>query len=243
MPRVVASAPKVVVTEWMTATPLSAIITDGTTEQRNTAGALLAEFHFVSPAQVGLLHCDPHPGNFMLHDDGRLGIIDFGATAPMPNGLPPVLGRMVRLNLEERFDELTELLRANGFVLPVALSPIRRSPTTFARSPIRSAPSRSTSRVRAAEGGRDGDRSVGQPLPNRACPQPPAEYLMIFRVLLGSVGICAQLDACAPYMAILTKWLPASRTTPTVSRASTARRVAGFPNIDTRPNVTRVQLG
>jgi len=32
--------------------------------------------------------------------------------------------------------------------------------------------------------------------------------LMIFRVLLGSVGICAQLDAYAPYMEILTRWLP-----------------------------------
>ena len=31
---------------------------------------------------------------------------------------------------------------------------------------------------------------------------------MIFRVLLGSVGICAQLDAKAPYMRILTEWLP-----------------------------------
>src|SRR5690349_3288872 len=73
VPKVVASAPKVVVTEWMSATPLSAIIATGTAEQRNTAGARLAEFHFASPARVGLLHGDPHPGNFMLLDDGRLG--------------------------------------------------------------------------------------------------------------------------------------------------------------------------
>ena len=118
IPRVVASAPKTVVTEWMTATPLSRIIADGTREQRNRAGALLAQFHFSAPARVGLLHCDPHPGNFMLLDDGRMGIIDFGACAPMPNGLPPVLGRMVRLARDERFDELTELLYDNHFVIP-----------------------------------------------------------------------------------------------------------------------------
>jgi hypothetical protein len=36
----------------------------------------------------------------------------------------------------------------------------------------------------------------------------PPRYAVIFRVLLGSVGICAQLDANAPYMAILTEWMP-----------------------------------
>ncbi|GAB2628649.1 AarF/UbiB family protein [Prescottella soli] len=209
VPRVVASAPKVVVTEWMSATPLSTIIARGTPEQRNTAGALLAEFHFVSPARVGLLHCDPHPGNFMLHDDGRLGIIDFGATAPMPDGLPPVLGRMVRLNLEERFDELTELLRANGFVLPGRTvtdqeiadylrpftDPIRTESFHFTRAWLQKAAGTAT------------DFSSTHFRTARALNLPP-EYLMIFRVLLGSVGICAQLDAYAPYMAILTKWLP-----------------------------------
>lgn len=118
VPRVVASAPKVTVTEWLSATPLSSIITGGSREQRNRAGALLAEFHFSSPMRVGMLHSDPHPGNFMLLDDGRLGVIDFGATAAMPDGFPPVLGRMVRLALDERFDELTELLYDNKFVLP-----------------------------------------------------------------------------------------------------------------------------
>ena len=32
----------------------------------------LAEFHYSSPARVGLLHADPHPGNFQLLPDGRL---------------------------------------------------------------------------------------------------------------------------------------------------------------------------
>ncbi|WP_305092124.1 AarF/ABC1/UbiB kinase family protein [Prescottella sp. R16] len=222
VPRVVASAPKVVVTEWMSATPLSAIITDGTAEQRNTAGALLAEFHFVSPAEVGLLHCDPHPGNFMLLDDGRLGIIDFGACAPLPNGFPPELGRMVRLSLEERFDELTELLRTNGFVLPGRTvtdeeiadylrpftDPIQTESFHFTRAWLQRAAGTATdlqgSHFRTA----------------RALNLPP-QYLMIFRVLLGSVGICAQLDAEAPYMGILSAWLPGFTDDGTVAECHT----------------------
>lgn len=209
VPRVVASAPKVVISEWMDATPLSAIATGGSVDQRNTAGARLAEFHFASPARAGLLHGDPHPGNFMLCEDGRLGILDFGACAPMPGGLPPVLGRMVRLALEERFDELIELLRGNGFVLAgrnvsgpeIAdylrpfTDPIHTESFHFTRAWLQRAAGTAT------DLGSDHFRTA------RTLNLPP-EYVMIFRVLLGSVGICAQLDAEAPYMAILTEWLP-----------------------------------
>ncbi|MEE2057591.1 ABC1 kinase family protein [Rhodococcus artemisiae] len=209
VPRVVASAPKVTVTEWLSATPLSSIITGGTREQRNRAGALLAEFHFSSPARVGLLHSDPHPGNFMLLEDGRLGVIDFGATAAMPDGFPPVLGRMVRLALDERFDELTQLLYDSKFVLPGRTvtdqeiadylrpftDPIRTESFHFTRSWLQQAAGVAT------------DFSGPQFRTARTLNLPP-EYLSIFRVLLGSVGICAQLDAYAPYMRILTEWLP-----------------------------------
>src|SRR5690606_15095971 len=92
VPRVVASAPKVIVTEWVTGKPYSRIIADGDRHERDTAGRRLAEFHFSSPSRAGLLHSDPHPGNFMLLDDGRMAVIDFGAVARLPEGLPPTLG-------------------------------------------------------------------------------------------------------------------------------------------------------
>ena len=44
------------------------------------AGHRLAEFHFSAPARSGRLHADPHPGNFLVLADGRLGVLDFGAT-------------------------------------------------------------------------------------------------------------------------------------------------------------------
>ena len=52
---------------------------DPLTFPRDRAAALLAEFHYSAPARVGLLHADPHPGNFRITEDGRLGVLDFGA--------------------------------------------------------------------------------------------------------------------------------------------------------------------
>lgn len=209
VPRVVASAPKVLVTEWMTGTPLSAVISGATPEQRNAAGELLVLFAFEAPARAGFLHADPHPGNFMILPDGRLGVMDFGATAPMPDGLPPVLGRMVRLARDEKFDELVELCTTNGFVIPGRTvtaaeisdylrpftDPIRTESFHFTRSWLQKAAGT------AAEFDSAQFRTV------RALNMPP-EYVMIFRVLGGLVGICAQLDAYAPYMSILTDWMP-----------------------------------
>ncbi|KSZ59472.1 MULTISPECIES: ABC1 kinase family protein [Rhodococcus] len=209
IPRVVASAPKVVVTEWLSATPLSAIINGGTREQRNRSGALLAEFHFCSPARAGLLHSDPHPGNFMLLDDGRLGVIDFGATAAMPDGFPPVLGRMVRLALDERFDELTRLLYDNKFVLPgrtVTDEEIADYLRPFT-DPIHTESFHFTRAWLQRVAGTATDFSSSTFKTARTLNLPP-EYVGVFRVLLGSVGICAQLDAEAPYMRILSEWLP-----------------------------------
>ena len=94
VPHVIAEADRVLVTEWIDGTPLSEVIRDGAPEQRNTAGLRLAQFLYESPSRVGLLHADPHPGNFRLLDDGRLGVIDFGAVARLPGGLPDVLGRI-----------------------------------------------------------------------------------------------------------------------------------------------------
>lgn len=209
VPRVVASAPKVVVSEWMEGTSLSAIVSGGTTEQRNRAGENLARFHFESAARVRRIHGDPHPGNFKLLDDGRLGIIDFGAALQLPNGLPPELGRMVRLSRDEKFDELTELLRDTGFVLPgrtVTDQEIADYLRPFT-DPIKTESFHFTRQWLQSTAGRAADFNGPQFRTARSLNLPP-QYAVIFRVLLGSVGICAQLDSYAPYMAILTEWMP-----------------------------------
>src|SRR5688572_17979858 len=118
VPRVVASAPKVIVAEWLEGTPMSKIIASGSQEQRDHAGHLLAVLHFSAPQRAGLLHADPHPGNFRLLEDGRLGVIDFGATARLPDGHPEPIGRLLRWALEGRAEDVLADLRLEGFVRP-----------------------------------------------------------------------------------------------------------------------------
>ncbi|MCU1624552.1 MAG: hypothetical protein JWL79_3397, partial [Frankiales bacterium] len=106
IPHVIDGADRVLVTEWIDGTPLSVIIREGSPEDRDRAARQLATFLFSGPVLAGLLHADPHPGNFRLLPDGRLGVIDFGAVNRLPDGAPEPIGRLARLALEGRSEEV-----------------------------------------------------------------------------------------------------------------------------------------
>ncbi len=208
-PEVFAAAPKVLITEWLEGTPLSAIIDHGSPQARNEAGRLLTTFHFAAPNRVGLLHADPHPGNFRLLPDGRLGVLDFGAVATLPDGLPEPMGRLTRLTLQGKAEEVLSGLRNEGFVrseldvdaqsildyiIPI-LEPLRHEHFRFTRAWLR------------REANRIADRRSPAYQLGRQLNLPP-DYLLIHRVTLGSIGVLCQLEAEAPYRSIVEKYQP-----------------------------------
>jgi predicted unusual protein kinase regulating ubiquinone biosynthesis (AarF/ABC1/UbiB family) len=209
VPRVVASAPRVLVTEWVDGTPLAKVITDGTETDRDEAGRLMATLHFSAPARAGLLHADPHPGNFRILPDGRLGVIDFGAVARLPDGHPEPIGRLVRFALDGDAGAVADGLRDEGFIKPddeidaeavlaflrPMIEPVAVDEFRFTRAWLRAEAARLSS-----------PRSPAFQL-SRKLNLPPS-YLLIHRVTLGSIGVLCQLEAQAPYRAIIEKWLP-----------------------------------
>ncbi len=209
VPRVVASAPKAIIAEWVDGTSLNRIIANGTPWQRDRAGSLLTELHFAAPNRVGLLHADPHPGNYLLTDDGRLGVIDFGSVAELPDGAPPIIGRVTRLALDGRNDQVLEALRAEGFVPPgyapnpellmnylvPFIEPLRHKTFHFTRAWMQ------------AQATRMSNFSSEESRLARHLNLPPS-YLLIHRVTFGSIGVMCQLDATAPFLAIVTEYLP-----------------------------------
>ena len=209
VPRVVVAAPRVLVTEWIDGTPMSRVIADGSPAERNLAGLRLATLHFSGPPRVGLLHADPHPGNFRLFEDGRLGVLDFGAVARLPGGHPEPIGRLTRLAIDGDADAVLAGLRAEGFVRPGAridaravldflvpmLEPVIAEEFQFNRAWLRAEATRVAS-----------PRGPAYQL-GRSLNLPPA-YLLIHRVTLGSIGVLCQLEARAPYRVVVERWLP-----------------------------------
>ena len=88
VPSLVHGTERVLVSDWVDGRPLSDIILAGSKQERDHAGLLYVRFLFSGPERAGLLHADPHPGNYRITPDGRLGVLDYGAVARLPEGLP-----------------------------------------------------------------------------------------------------------------------------------------------------------
>lgn len=209
IPRVYASSPKVLVSAWVDGVGLSRIIADGTADQRDTAGAQLALLHFAAPERVGLLHADPHPGNYLVTDDGRLGVVDFGSVAKLPDGSPPVIGMVARIALDDDADGIIDLLRSMSFVrepfepdpqtlidflVPFA-EPLLAEEFTFSRGWLRAQADKLT-RFSSAES------KLARHL------NMPPEFLMIHRVTFGTLGVLCQLGATVRLREIVERWQP-----------------------------------
>ncbi|MFJ9433777.1 ABC1 kinase family protein [Streptomyces sp. NPDC101490] len=237
VPAVVHRAEQVLVTEWMEGVPLAEVIADGTPEQRDRAGQLLARFLFSGPARTGLLHADPHPGNFRLlpgdvedagPSDWRLGVLDFGTVDRLPGGLPETIGHCLRLTLAGEAEGVYASLRAEGFVKEsVALDP--DAVLEYLLPIIEPAEAESFRFTRGwmrAQAARIADpRSPAHQLGKQL--NLPPSYLLIHRVTLSTIGVLCQLGATVRLRDELEEWLPgfvtpgtATATTPSTPAAT-----------------------
>ncbi|MGH3596297.1 MAG: ABC1 kinase family protein [Mycobacterium sp.] len=216
VPAVVASAPKVIISEWMEGRRLSKIIADGTPDQRDSACALLFEFAVSSPARVGLVHADPHPGNFMVLADGRLGVIDFGAVSEHPGGLPADFGELLCWARDEQWDEVIRLLKKLGFMpghydLPAEQVVEYMGPLWAYIDPLRSGEFHFTrkwfQKTALATSDPFGEGFADRFKVARQLTVPPG-YVMLLRMLAGLIGVAVQLDARVNYAALIQRWVP-----------------------------------
>jgi predicted unusual protein kinase regulating ubiquinone biosynthesis (AarF/ABC1/UbiB family) len=209
VPEVITGTSQVLVSEWMDGTPLSKIISDGSKEDRDRAGILLARFLFSGPARAGLLHADPHPGNFRLLADGRLGVLDFGAVDRLPDGLPPFFGRLLRIMHTDDPDigAVEQELRANGFLRPgieVDLDALRAFLAPIAE------PSKVDSFKFSREWLRDEAARVTDVSTSNVTRRfnLPPSYVLIHRMSTAGIGVLCQLECEGEFRAEVLRWVP-----------------------------------
>jgi predicted unusual protein kinase regulating ubiquinone biosynthesis (AarF/ABC1/UbiB family) len=209
VPAVIASGERVIVSEWLDGRPLSRLISSGTKQERDAASALYLEFLLAGPEQARLLHADPHPGNYRMTPDGRLGILDFGAVNRLPHGLPPETGRLLSIALRGDGDTVVEGLREEGFIkssieidgdallgyLRPFMEPLWVERFQFNRAWLRGL-------FQHVHDPRRPQWAVGLKL------NLPPSYLLIHRVWLGGIGVLCQLEGEVAARDILAANLP-----------------------------------
>ena len=79
------SSDRILTMDWLNGMPLVEWAqTEQPQELRNQVGQALWDFYDRQMHRLRFVHADPHPGNFMVMPDGRLGVVDFGCTKEVP---------------------------------------------------------------------------------------------------------------------------------------------------------------
>lgn len=211
VPHVVDYTDKVLVTTWLdSVSSLSRLIAEGSRQDRDDFGLRYVRFLFSGPERTGMLHADPHPGNFRVLADGRMGVVDYGAVSRLAErALPPPIGRLLRRAVDDDYDAVMQGLRHEGFIKPgitLDVEVLREYLAPFVEP----------AQVEEFQFTREWMRTQAARINNPRGPafataikiNLPPSYLLIHRVWLGGVGVLAQLEARAPFRAVLEESLP-----------------------------------
>ena len=209
VPAVYAATPRVLITTWLDGASLSTLL-DGRMDllpagwrelspgdAADAAARLLGHAIYAPAACAGWMHADLHPGNFLLLPDGGLGMLDFGAAAAVPGGIPAPFGRLAAavlasdgataVRLARQVGALTQDLAPDPGLIVELLHPIVATAAdesfTYSRPWLRGLMTHFTEPRFA---------------PALRKLTPPREYALVWRSTLSAAGLFSQLGATVP---------------------------------------------
>lgn len=114
------SAPQILTMSWIEGEPIGAWMKREQSQQdRDKLGQILWDFYMFQMHSLKMMHADPHPGNFIIDDKTRLGVIDFGCIKHIPQDFYEAYFELAShevLKNPERVDQLfreLEIIRPN----------------------------------------------------------------------------------------------------------------------------------
>ena len=209
VPAVYAATPRVLITGWLEGVSLSTLL-DGRMDllppgwreldrrdAADLAARLLGHAIYAPAACAGWMHADLHPGNFLLLPGGRLGMLDFGAVAATPGGIPAPFGQLAAavlagdgaaaVRLARQVEALAPDAEVDPRLIVELLHPIAATAAadsfTYSRPWLRRLMAHLTEPRFAAA------------LHNLT---PPPQYALVWRATLSAAGLFAQLGATVP---------------------------------------------
>src|SRR3954467_312408 len=111
------SARRVLVSEWIDGQPFGQIVTLPD-DERGRIGEAIFRFFYGSLHWLGRFNVDPHPGNYLLMDDGRMAFIDFGSVKEMTAERLQTGVRLLMAATEPDDRAVVDVLRELGYVRP-----------------------------------------------------------------------------------------------------------------------------
>ena len=111
------SRERVLVTEWVEGIGFERV-KELVQPERDRFGEIVFRFFFGSFYRNGHFSGDPHPGNYLLMDDGRVAFLDFGLTKKVAMSHVEAEKSVIKAGLEGDADALYQQLAGLGFYKP-----------------------------------------------------------------------------------------------------------------------------
>jgi predicted unusual protein kinase regulating ubiquinone biosynthesis (AarF/ABC1/UbiB family) len=222
VPAVYAATPRVLITRWLDGVSLSALLDrrmdllpEGWRElsygdAADEAARLLGHAIYAPAACTGWMHADLHPGNFLLLPGGRLGMLDFGAVAAVPGGIPVPFGQLAAAVLAGDGPTVVRLARQVG-ALPPGLELDERLVVELLHPMVATAADESFTYSRPWLRGLMAHFTEPRFAPVLRKLTPPREYALVWRATLSAAGLYAQLGATVPTRGLHLTYSPGFR--------------------------------
>ncbi|MEA5458534.1 AarF/ABC1/UbiB kinase family protein [Arcicella sp. LKC2W] len=114
------SCDKILTMDWLQGLHLNEFLnTNPSQEVRNSIGQLLWDFYDFQIHTLRQVHADPHPGNFLMRQDGTLGVIDFGCIKVIPEFFYDNYFALINFDTLQDHERTVEIFKTLDFITVV----------------------------------------------------------------------------------------------------------------------------
>ena len=210
IPRFVAerSAASVLTTELVHGRALDEVAGESESLRRAWAETLW-RFVFKGNLVGGMFNADPHPGNYLFQDDGRIAFLDYGCVQVIPSRRRPHAQALHRAAVARDENEFNRLVSLLVDAKPGELEKLARAYSRLCFEPLFASPYRITRGYAASLV--DAMKSMAmttRKLPDSEVFTMPGEMLFMNRLQFGFYSVLARLDVEVDYAAVEGRFLP-----------------------------------
>ena len=113
------SCEKILTMTWVKGEPLSVFLKSNPTQEiRNKVGQAIWDFYTFQMNELKAIHADPHPGNFLVQQDGTGAVIDFGCVKRIPQDFYESYAKFLDGTIFEDDERFKQALYELEFLLP-----------------------------------------------------------------------------------------------------------------------------
>lgn len=174
---------------------------------RDRIGEALFGFYVGSLFEHGLYNCDPHPGNYLFLEDGRVGVLDYGCTREFESAFVDKLAELTRAvhrderkRLHRAFLDLGMVQDGRPYDFDTARSLVRSFYGPMLRDVVQPIDLGEAMSMRQVF---DSKRELMKL-------RLPGEFLFLFRIRFGLMSVLARLGARANWYRLERDWADTS---------------------------------